>query len=452
MKNAALSFLFGATLAVAQTPQHLTIVSIGDSYAAGEGNPNSVTSNGVVHWSNLPCHRSVNNGRRIASDRINNLDNVSTTFVDFSCSGAGIQTGLINGMTSSQAGAEGTQIASQLDSVAAWQAAHGDVRIDALIISIGGNDVGFGSVVETCMLPTDCTTDPVVTNAVHAVSATLPGRLSNLNQEIAQRLHNVARVYITAYSNPFHDEDGPFCGNFFEAITSSGDPLPIAMSGISAVESQFLEAHFLAPMNNTIANFAAAHNWKFISGVQDTFRPHGFCNGAGQRWINTLGDSLVRQHDIRGTAHPNLAGQRAYADSIVAQFTRDFNLQPEAPILTEIYERNDGIDLPDQVDLYIPGATLKVQAEVAQTADSVTVQLLHRVRNDIFETQVPAFTATTMNDAGAGQLNMFTAKISGVQVLQKIEYKVVVTGVRNGSTFTVSSPLETVVVGEALLN
>src|SRR5262245_43531381 len=110
MKNAALSFFFGATLAVAQTPQHLNIVSIGDSYASGEGNPNSVSANGTVHWSNVPCHRSVNNGRRIASDRINNLDNVSTTFADFSCSGAGIQDGLINDMTSSQLGAEGTNV------------------------------------------------------------------------------------------------------------------------------------------------------------------------------------------------------------------------------------------------------------------------------------------------------------------------------------------------------
>ncbi len=56
-----------ATAALAQDPISLRIVSIGDSYAAGEGNPNSIAANGTAVWSSTPCHRSINNGRRFAA-------------------------------------------------------------------------------------------------------------------------------------------------------------------------------------------------------------------------------------------------------------------------------------------------------------------------------------------------------------------------------------------------
>src|SRR5689334_21883392 len=110
--------IFAAVLPAAA--QNLVSVSIGDSLAAGEGNPNSFSLAGAV-WSNTPCHRSVNNGRRFASDRINNLSGVSTSFFDFSCSGAGIDAGLLGPQTTDQPDANnGTRLA-QIDQVANFQ-------------------------------------------------------------------------------------------------------------------------------------------------------------------------------------------------------------------------------------------------------------------------------------------------------------------------------------------
>src|SRR6185295_4508843 len=93
--------ILAAMTPVSAVAQNLTIVNIGDSLAAGEGNPNSFSIAGAV-WSSAPCHRSVNNGRRVASNRINDLPNIATTFFDFSCSGATIEAGFLGTQTTSQ--------------------------------------------------------------------------------------------------------------------------------------------------------------------------------------------------------------------------------------------------------------------------------------------------------------------------------------------------------------
>lgn len=452
MKSTLLALMFAAGIALAQ-PTQLTIVSIGDSYASGEGNPNSF-SNGVAHWSSVPCHRSVNNGRRMASDRINDMAGASTTFVDFSCAGAQIDAGLIGSMTSVAPQTPGATITSQIDRVATWQSQHNNQKIDILLISIGGNDVGFGSVVKDCMLPSNCTTGTAVTTAIDRIQNFLPDALGRLDTQIRQRL-NVGKIYITEYSNPFLEEDGSFCGDFDDFFTPSGDLLGIAMRFISSQESQFLHNHFLGPLNNTLKTFAGQHTgWRFVAGVHDTFGPHGFCNGADQRWINTLGDSFVRQGDHKGVAHPNTTGHKAYADSIIAQATRDFNLPLENPRLIDIYEFNVGPNLPDGADIALPLVGKQIRAEVGQSAGTLTAQLLFRVRNPI-EFQTPAFSTAAMTDAGAGQLTMFQVNIPGSASLlpgQRIEYRVRITATRNGATAITTSGTHSIVLGEILDN
>ncbi|MBI4909788.1 MAG: SGNH/GDSL hydrolase family protein [Acidobacteria bacterium] len=438
--NTIITAALATLLAGAIQAQNLTIVSIGDSYASGEGNPNSFNGT-TASWSNTPCHRSVNNGRRIASDRINALPGVNVNFVDFSCSGATVNNGLTGSMTSVAPETPNVNITAQLDRVANFQQANGNLPIDILMVSIGGNDAGFGTVVLECMLPGNCTTNANVQNAVQRISSVLPGRLDNLAAQIAARLNNVRFVYLTEYPNPTRSDSGQFCDEFAE-LFSAQDPIgQIAMSGISGAESQFLQNSFLVPLNNQLEAAAGRHagqGWRYISGVEQTFLRHGFCNGPSQRWMNTLSDSFARQGNVKGTMHPNVEGHRAYADAIIRRATVDFNLPLETPRITDIVEVND------------PLVNKRIKAEVSQTAATLQVRTLFRIRN-VIEFSTPDFASVTMTDTGAGALNFFDAALPNTSVLapgQRIEYRIRVTASRNGATTTTTTGSRFIEFGE----
>src|SRR5712692_2359152 len=87
------------------TVRDLLIVSIGDSLASGEGNPDhpqqlSCSSAGCVQtvppiWENKKCHRSASAGSAQAALAIEHADpKTSVTFIHLACSGAGIAAGL----------------------------------------------------------------------------------------------------------------------------------------------------------------------------------------------------------------------------------------------------------------------------------------------------------------------------------------------------------------------
>ncbi len=445
MKHTTLSLILmaAATAALAQNPQNLRIVSIGDSFASGEGNPNGVTAAGAAVWSNTPCHRSINNGRRFAANRINNLPDVSVSFSDFACSGATINSGLLGPMTSAAPETPTAQIGGQ---VAAVANSFGNQLIDILMVSIGGNDAGFASVVKECMLPTDCRTSPVVTNAIQRITSVVPQRLDNLAAQLANL--NTRFVYITEYPNVLKRKDGVFCGGFDDLFIPSGDLAGIAMRFVSQQESQFLLENFLRPLNDQLQAAAQRHGWRYVAGVEDTVAPHGFCNAPGQRWVNTLGDSFVRQGNHTGTAHPNVDGHRAYADSLIRRATLDFNLPLEAPRVLDIQERNVGVDVP----LAVPGVRKEVRAEISQVPSTLTVQLQFRFRR-LFETSVPAFANVTMTDAGAGRLNLFRGIIPNSETLlpgERIEYRVRATSSFNGQSRTISTSIRSITLGEVL--
>jgi hypothetical protein len=68
---------------------------------------------------------------------------------------------------------------------------------------------------------------------------------------------------------------------------------------------------------------AAKHGWIFVDGIADAFKGHGYCAWkTGQDWVVSAHDSalvpasLWIQGDIRGTMHPNYAGQQMTADII----------------------------------------------------------------------------------------------------------------------------------------
>jgi hypothetical protein len=78
-------------------PDPLTIANLGDSYAAGEGAPYSDGPLWESDSDGEKCHRSNNSGQaRAVADLIRERRSVAIEFVNFACTGAGIENGLLH--------------------------------------------------------------------------------------------------------------------------------------------------------------------------------------------------------------------------------------------------------------------------------------------------------------------------------------------------------------------
>ena len=139
--------------------QDFLIVSLGDSYGSGEGNPDheAVFGGAEARWSERRCHRTQYAGSARAAYELEiNDPRTSVTFLHLACSGALATTGLLQpydglGGTPEQIGMD--PIPPQVD--VARQLVQGR-EIDATYVSIGGNDSNFANVVVACLALAPC--------------------------------------------------------------------------------------------------------------------------------------------------------------------------------------------------------------------------------------------------------------------------------------------------------
>jgi hypothetical protein len=146
----------------------LLIVSLGDSNAAGEGNPHrsddDVPAPSSREWWDMRCHRSSWSAAARAADEVETRDpHTSVTFLSFGCSGAEIIDGLVReyrGIDPQDGISEAPPQLLNLmrhicgdwaDEEKATGACYTRPRqIDALWLMIGINDIGFSSILKVC--------------------------------------------------------------------------------------------------------------------------------------------------------------------------------------------------------------------------------------------------------------------------------------------------------------
>jgi hypothetical protein len=281
--------------------QDWLIVSIGDSVASGEGVPEASGS-----WQSARCHRSALSGTALAAKRIEEGDiHSSVTFVHLACSGAEVPQGLIGPYKGAIPPADEPPLPPQvgeLNRIAARR------PIDAVLLSIGANDVHFSDFLFFCAKhPIGNCFNKTYTgpggDGVHSAAsiaagfmADLPRRYDALARAISNRIPS-NRVHIVEYFDPTRDAQGRPCGRLI---------LDVFRSNVERAESLLL-----APLNAAVAAVAQQHGWDEVGGVADLFRTHGICAGK-QAWVSSLPDSLlnlsgwVGRH--RGALHPNDAG------------------------------------------------------------------------------------------------------------------------------------------------
>lgn len=322
----AAAFVLAAALGAshAQVVVPINIVSIGDSYASGEGAPDAPAGSPTLWRGDNRdraadgCHRSLLAAPAVAARIVLSLRPGSFTHV--ACSAATV--------------ASLTGTGGQLSTAAGLVAAAGGTAIDALIVSVGGNDVGFAALVGFCLVgvvPGAPPCDPALVATPALIAATMPTLFASLATAVRGLSLPVRHVFVTAYplpsSTPFFLPDH-LCGTpFAPNIPFHG------LDSLVAPRAELARISVVDPLNAALSSAVATANaappggpaWHFVDSVADAFNGHGYCMGwpnphphmwFSGRYINTLVDSLNVQGDILGTMHPNAAGQAAAGAAI----------------------------------------------------------------------------------------------------------------------------------------
>jgi hypothetical protein len=242
---AALTLGLAAALTGAGNPakaaSSVRYVSLGDSYASGVGAGSESGS----------CDQSPN-----AFGPLWASANSPASFTFAACSGA----------TTS------TVISSQLSSLSA--------STTLVSIVIGGNDVGFTSIMETCVLGSTSTCENAVSQAEQYANTTLPGSLSTLFADVKADAPN-AKVVVLDYPD-FYDLSVSVC------------------IGLSRGDHQAID-NGINDLDGVIATAAGNAGFRFAD-VRSQFSGHELCDGSA--WLHSL--SIF---DIHTSYHPTAPGQ-----------------------------------------------------------------------------------------------------------------------------------------------
>ena len=239
---AALPLVLAATPASAQSA--VNYVALGDSYASGLGAGN---------YSGGSCDRSAHAAAQLWANA-----HSPTSFAFVACSGA-TTSDVINNQLSALNSA--TTLVS---------------------VIIGGNDVGFTSVMETCVLGSDSDCVNAINQAEAEAKSQLPGSLNTLFNDISARSPG-ARVVVMGYPE------------FYDLSRSSG------CIGLSTTKRQAIDGG--ADVLDSVISGAVSGHANFVyAEVRSAFSGHELCDST--EWLKSV-DWL----DLGDSYHPNASGQ-----------------------------------------------------------------------------------------------------------------------------------------------
>lgn len=235
-------------------------VALGDSFASGNGTG--------VRDLDAACYRS-----SLAYAPLVAAARPDTTLSFLACSGATTR----------------TVIDTQVQAL--------DRQTDFVTISVGGNDLGFGSVAGACVLATEAQCLGAAAQAGAFVEAVLPGRLDATYDAVADRVRR-AEVVVVGYPRFFAE-----------------DYVPCPQSqGITPTEAAALN-DLVDALDAVVAERARAAGFTYVSTVE-AFTGHDVC--APEPWLN---GSLVPT--TADAYHPTAAGHRYGYAPLVAEELAD---------------------------------------------------------------------------------------------------------------------------------
>jgi hypothetical protein len=336
----------GTTLTTTRTVNvvdHL-IVSVGDSYGSGEGNPHrpqqydflGFTTSGAkwaqglddaITASHRRAHRSAWAGVVQAALGLENADpKSSVTFVFLNHSGATMQNGVLGPQDSIEVGEPGSDPAQleQMEAIVGYR------RVDALVLSVGGNDAGFFDIASR-LVEADPQHDgsgyQAKLNQIWADADAyrqdlVDDHLPDLEQQMHWGGRNIGQVFLTEYPDPTRDSSG---GTATQILHDIADGYEIDFFELNEVRSRVM-----APLGQAMAKFAREESWCYVTDIASAFGTHGYGD-----WFRTASDSVVLQGPLdnrnfispedraatKGTLHPIGGGLDVQRDRINAALT-----------------------------------------------------------------------------------------------------------------------------------
>lgn len=364
----------GAAAAAGERPEFV-IVAMGDSFSSGEGNPEAPGDyddrggerTRRVHWGpggpdsdSHRCHRSNRAGPEVAANKLQEaFPGIRVTFRSFGCSGAKIVApggepdlgGLLDRYRGVQPDGR-PPMEPQVAQANAFLSGRANRQIDALVMAVGINDMGFGEILTDCVNPViaDCSTHEGTVQRVASGLAGLAGSYELLakalrGEPVGAGRPSLAhprpeRVYVSHYPDPTRDDEEAFC---------HGRPAGDLFANLTGPEASWAYYNALLPLNRAVSDAANSHGWFEITGLAEASRAHGVC--AEDRWFNTNTDALRSQGNdaalpfglgllvpaSAGALHPNRTGHDRWADLILAQLSQQvgarFSLSSAKPRL-----------------------------------------------------------------------------------------------------------------------
>ncbi|GAA1522091.1 SGNH family lipase [Streptomyces albidochromogenes] len=146
-------------------------------------------------------------------------------------------------------------------------------------ITAGGNDVGFASVMQTCVLQSEATCVNAVNNAITQINNTLPGGLSSLYGTIRSKAPQ-ARVVVLGYPR-FYQLNGS------------------CIAGLSENERAAINRGSDA-LNGMLVKQAADAGFAY-SSVVDEFTGHEICSG--DAWLHSVSVPVSNSYHPTATGH-----------------------------------------------------------------------------------------------------------------------------------------------------
>jgi hypothetical protein len=270
-------------------------------------------------WLEPNAYRSLRSGPALAARLLENLTaGEVVTFLPFARTGSTIQKGLLarrSDLEDQWIGAVG-----QVEEV---QRAIGKKSIEVLLVQIGLNDLDATGDIKNLLesdfrLPGSpderkVNRDRIESVATKKITDEMPGNLDKLKD--ALKVLNIRHVYLTEYPTALFDvpsgDVGPGCELFDE----------VPPFEISVADARTLK-RLAVKLNEQLQKEATRLGWFYISGIAEAFKGRGYCTDETRRYFVTAKESLASQGDTEGTIHPNGAGSQAIGEAIAATVRR----------------------------------------------------------------------------------------------------------------------------------
>jgi len=331
--------------------KNILIVSLGDSYACGEGNP-EVEQRGdkPARWANdkLKDEESWQDSRythrsrysapfQAAFDLDNQLDDQAVELLLLARRGETVYS-----------------LADQVYWDDAVRQRLASRRIDHLVISVGGNDItdngGFGGIVLGLFQNVWWLNGRDYRPGLEHLND-LPYFYRYLRNVIHDNL-NVNHVYLTEYPNPLRDSSGGYPGKQgCDIVSFSWFDISNCAVGfdISDDDAAWADRNVLRPLNQYVRNACAQYGWQYVGGINNAFFRHGY---PADRLIG--GETAAYSQSFRS--------RDALANWCVMDYMAPYN----PPFHTYSYPRDTAMQLCDVTDSAAKARWIRTASESLQ--------------------------------------------------------------------------------------